>query len=62
TFFSSVFQSYPADGKVIIKGDVRWNQITIKIFSPPGIDLRTARSAGQCFIHCARLVSAASNN
>ena len=40
TFFSTVFQSYQDDGRLIMKGCVQWNLFTVeKIWPGAGIEL-----------------------
>ena len=48
TSFSTVFQSYQDDGRMIMKDCVQWNPFTVEKISPrAGIELGTARSVGQ---------------
>ena len=50
--FSTVFQSYQDDERLIMKGFVQWNPFTVeKILPPAGIELGTARSVGQRLTH-----------
>ena len=50
TSFSTVFQSYQE--KMIMKGCLQWKCIYgEKISSRAGLELRTARSAGQSLTH-----------
>ena len=52
TSFSTVFQSYQDDGRMIMEGYVQWNLFTFnKIWPQAGLELWTARSAGQCLTH-----------
>ena len=45
TSFSTVFQSYQDDERLIMKGCVQWNPVTAEKISPQaGIELATARS------------------
>ena len=48
TFFLTVFQSYQADGQMIMKGCVQWNPVYgVKILPQVGLDLGATRSVGQ---------------
>ena len=50
--FSTVFQSYQDNERLIMKGSVQWNTVMVeKILSGAGIELGTARSTGQCLTH-----------
>ena len=52
TSFSTVFQSYQDDGRMIMKGCVQWNTYTVEKISPrAGLELATARSVGQPLAH-----------
>ena len=52
TSFSTVFQSYQDDGRMIMKGCVQWKPVTTEKISPQaGLELTTARSVGQRLTH-----------
>ena len=52
TFFSSVFQSYQKDERLIMNSYVQWNPVYgEKILPQAGIKLRIARSVGQRLTH-----------
>ena len=46
--FSTVFQSYQNDGRMIMEGYVQWNPV---YSSQAGIELGTTRSVGQGLTH-----------
>ena len=52
TSFSTVFQSYQDDVRMIIKGCVQWNPFMVEKNSPQaGLELGNARSVGQRLTH-----------
>ena len=52
TSFSILFQSYQDDGRMIMKGCVHWNPVSVEKISPrAGIELGTARLVGQRLTH-----------
>ena len=52
TSFSTVFQSYQDDGRLIMKGCVQWNSVfDIEDFASSGDRTRAARSVGQPLTH-----------
>ena len=49
---STAFQSYQDNERLIMKGCVQWNPFTVeKILPMAGLQLGTARSAGQRLTH-----------
>ena len=54
TYFSTVFQSYQDDERLIVKGCCNGAPSMVEKISPrAGIELVTARSVGQRLTHCA---------
>ena len=52
TSFSTVFQSYQVDGRMIMKCCLQWNPFTVEKISPrAGLELGTARSEDQRLTH-----------
>ena len=52
TFFSTVFQSYQDDGRMIMKVCVQWNPIYgLEDFASTGLEFRTAGLVDQCLSH-----------
>ena len=50
--FSTVFQSYQDDERLIMKDCVQWNPFTLEKISPrAGLERTTARSVGQRLTH-----------
>ena len=52
TSFSTVFQSYQDDRRLIMKGCVQWNSVYgWEYFASSGDQALSARSVGQCLTH-----------
>ena len=50
--FTTVFQSYQDDERLIMKGCKQWNPFTVEKISPrAGLELGAARSVGQGLRH-----------
>ena len=50
--FSTVFRSYQGNGRMIMKGCMQWNPVSVeKILPQVGLELWTARLVGQRITH-----------